>query len=77
MCNYTLQRAREGTGGAGEVPYLTANLRDLSAVATTHRWLRSTTTAPGLRGGRRVSVYRANQKERGKIGACHELRALG
>jgi hypothetical protein len=46
--------------GAGEVPYLTVSLRDLSAVTTTQRWLGSMMTAPGLCGGRQESADRAH-----------------
>jgi hypothetical protein len=66
--NYMEQRAREGTRGAGEVPFLKVNLRDLSVAAMTQQWSRMTTAAPELHEERWLNASRANQREKGELG---------
>jgi hypothetical protein len=65
MSNYTWQRARDRTGGEGEVPYLRANLRDPSAMATAQRWSGMMVVAPAYT-GERVSEGTMKREGRGE-----------
>lgn len=69
-------RATESKGGkwgTREVPYLKANLKDLSVAAMA--WVDDDNTRTARR---TVSGHRQNKSEgRGEIGACPELRASG